>query len=656
MTASSLAGAALLAISLGALWFAAVRLVSPAAPSGLARVLAAATTVAAACVIEALALAPLDLGTSPVALPLVSLGLAGLAALTLPRPDLAPREEAARLWSGADRVGRLIAGAICGFAAATLAFALVEPSFDLDSTFFHLPEVAIWIDSGSPGSLEPISRDFPIGAYPSTNEVLLSWAGGVSSNVGVVLLIPGLLVGLLVAGVVLTLRAFDCRRPETALAAAAVALVPIVSDAVTSLDSDLPATAWMAIAAGLCAQVARGKARPELLAFALVAAGMAIGTKTSTAPFALFALAAAWVAAPVKPRASWLAAGGVGAVAAGGFWYARNLVDHGNPLWPFVNLPVGDRIPAEVEALSTRFIERPLASLDGRIGDYLGELGASPLLLAGALVLPLLTRDRRLALGSLAVLVSCLIWSVAPATGEPLDEVGEALFTVTGVRYLMPTVLLATVLVGIVASRRGGIGLAARVLLAAAVAWGAIDLIAGRDGIPPLWVPLGGALIGGALAAAAGDWRTRWLAVTGAAATLAAALAVAAYPGWFGDRASDASAAENPLLDTRAVFGELTEWFEDQPEYRDGDGPVLISAPLLGPLAGGSFEHPIRLAAPGAGCDDLRADADGGWIVLIEPLPEDLGEAPACFGGETPAYEDLDEQGSGVRIYEVERG
>lgn len=655
MTVASLIGALLLAANLGALTAAASRLVSPIAPRGIDRVLAVTTSVAATTAVEALLLGVAELGTNPVALTALTLVLWAAARGLLPEPDLTIREEIRTGVGGFGDRDWVIAGTVAGVVFAAAAYVLLEPTSDPDSVLFHLTEAQAWIDNGSPGSIVPLSDSYPIGSYPSTNETILAWIGGVAGTVGPILLWPVAMALLLGTSLVAALRAIGVGVLDRGLATAALLAVPLVAAATGSLDTDLASTAWLGATLALCASVASGRARPELLAFAVVAAGLAIGTKTSTALIAVLALAAAWALADPKPRLRPLAIAAGIALAAGGVWYLRNLFDHGSPLWPFYATPFGDPVPAGIDAFSTRFISAPIETLDGRLGEYLDELGASVLILLSSIVLPLIARDRRLiAAGAVVVVLSVLSWTIAPATGETPGS-AEAFFTVTGIRYLLPTVLLATIVVAAATTRAGPVGSIARGVLVVAIAWGAADLIGAPPGAPSLAVLAIGAAAGAAAALAIGRAAAaRPLALIGIGG-LAALVIVALYPSVYLDRYAD-RADEGRTIDPPVLYGQLVEWFQDQDRYADGHGPIALAEGAFGPLASPEFDHRVSLIAGDSDCSDISQLAAGGWAVVPTSAgaqPE--GSAASCFENEDPDLVIPTLAGNGVAVYSVGR-
>lgn len=127
------------------------------------------------------------------------------------------------------------------------------------------------------------------------------------------------------------------------------------------------------------------------------------------------------------------------------------------------------------------------------------------------------------------------------------------------------------------------------------------------------------------------------------------------YPGHFLDRFAERGSADDPLADTRGLFGELVGWFEEQPEYRDGRAPVAFSDPLIGPLAGGSFAHDLRLLPSGASCESLASVAQDGWIVLTGPSAGPSAPLVACFAEVPPIAEFDGSGGIEARIYRFPR-
>src|SRR3954451_237783 len=152
------------------------------------------------------------------------------------------------------------------------------------------------------------------------------------------------------------LRALEVPRLAAVLAAGALCTNPwLLGWQSKGRVTDPPALAWLVVCAGLVAMSGRNRA---LLVPAVVAAGLAMGGKTTVLPNLVLVLAiglwAGWRArgtrneGPVRPLLiAALVATGVGA-----FWYLRNLVEHGSPFWPLIATPWGDPRPPAVEIQS----------------------------------------------------------------------------------------------------------------------------------------------------------------------------------------------------------------------------------------------------------------------------------------------------------------
>jgi hypothetical protein len=396
---------------------------------------------------------------------------------------------------------------------------------------------------------------------------------------------------------------------------------------------DPAALAWLVSCAALCAYASTGRA--AALAPALVAAALAIGTKTTTTPLALAALAlGAWsVRRELRPLAAPLGMACALAVAVGGVWYLRNIVQHGWPLWPFSSAPWGDARPAIIANADVKFLDRPGETLSRLDSYYLHHFGGPLLLFCGAVAAALAARSRAVALAAAAALVSIFIWMNAPFTGvfgaTPAFDIG----TGDATRYLLPGAAAAAFAVAL-ASRRGGwlrIACAALLGAAAAIAVGeTFDL--GFPNVPAAGTPVAGMLLGAAAVAAltwvaprlrVGDWA---VPLAGVAVALGVAALGAVAANGFVERHGETGTRESPLA----------AWFAAQPAWRDGSDAVTSTWSLVGTLAGDRLQHRLVLVSALDACARGRA---GGWLV-IDRHEARARRAPGC--GLPPGYSDGD--------------
>ncbi len=489
----------LLIVALAALGGTGLRLASRMAPSGLERLLTWAVLLASAVVLQALALGLVGLGGTPVA-------LAGAAVLTwlaahrwIPRPEVPVSRELVAWWRGLGPVRRAAIGALAGAVVAVIAISLRRPGPGFDGITYHLPEIVGFVQGGHPGAVLHLNYGLPVGNFPLTNEVLLAWVAGISHGFAPLVLWSPVSAGLLIAAGWLGLRGLRVPTLVRVVALAALVLGPLLIDALGAPGTDLPALAWLACSAALCLAASN---RPVLLAPAILAFGLAVGTKTTPAPLGLIVIGIAlWRCRARLAAIAWpLSAAVLAAGAAGGTWYLRNLVVHGSPLWPFVAASWGDPVPQSVQLVSHTMLERLRVTLLDHLGAYVtGVSGSTVLLVAGVLV-PLLTLRRRPLLAAGAVALGALAWASAPLTGRP-DLAVLFPAVATSVRYLLPVFAAGALALALAASdgpRRPRI-LALGVLIAAAV-WGLIDDLKHHFGLPfSSWIIVGvlaGALLG----------------------------------------------------------------------------------------------------------------------------------------------------------------
>lgn len=633
---------ALFGLSVAALAGAGLRVASILAEEGLARALAAAVLTTAAAVIEALAFGLVGLGTSPVALGSAAVATWAIARATLPAPRVRVASELARAWRGASPGARVAIGALAGAGTAWLAWTIRYPSIGFDPSIYHYTEVALWVQNGRPGSIELMNYEFPFGNYPVTNEVLQAWGAGIARSFLPLALWPVAAGAILAAGSWLGLRSLDVPRLTAGIAVAALLSVPWLVRDLNEPLTDLPSLAWLAAAAGLLATAHR-QDRPALVGPAVVAAGLAMGTKTTAiVPVLLLAGMACWSMRPGLRRAvPALSMGTLVALVSGGLWYVRNVVQHGSPSWPFVATPWGDPVPRFIEQLGTRFLDRPLATVDGRFWGYIENLGGGPLLIAAALVAPLVVRRRAVALAAGATALALVAWSVAPVTGlTPSPRVTPpGVWSLSATRYLLPVIATATLTLALAARDRGRV--ATPVVLAAALVWSL-----GQDawlGLPyvPRWSTFAlGAVVGAVVVAAVSRLpaihppRALGLPIAGGVAAVVAAIAISPAANGYLERFEG-------VQDSTAAGRDMSALLRRE-GAREDQRVAVVSRFLPVSLAGDHFERPLELVPREEPCTAVARRLRDGYVMIttrrfaqgvlgFEPIPASL-----CLRGRRP--------------------
>jgi hypothetical protein len=653
---------ALLALAVVGLAEASLRLASLAAPRGLERVITAVVAGVSLAIVEALLLGLLGLGSNTIALAgAAGLAWAGAVAL-LPAPRIRPRAELEGWWRRLTWSRRATAATLGGMAMAWIAWQLRNPSIGFDSGLYHYAQVAGWIHNGRPGSILFLSYDLPYGNYPLTDEVAMTWAAGISrSFTPLALWNPAMLLLLAIAGWA-TLRNLDVRPAAAGLGTASLVTLPLVVHQLNEPQTDLPALTWLACTAALSTAARR---TPPLLAPALVAGGLSIGTKTTPAPLVVISLVVGLYLARGRLRAlgRWLVLAAGTALAVGGIWYVRNLLQHGSPLWPFVAAPWGDPRPPFLELVDTRLLERPAATLSGRWSVYSDQLAGAVVLLAGALLVLVraalgLGLERRLrlelAVAGLVAVVAFGAWTIAPGTGLPTSP--QLLFPETWpastVRYLLPALGAATVAVALAARVEGVSGTAATFALGVAVGWNLVqDAQLGLPYVPPARALALGAAAGLLVLMVAGAVSTKWstrawprsavanaTTVIGGAVLVGVGLAIV----------SEGFVERHARVEGSTALGQgVAAWFVAQPDF-DSD-PMTIafaSRALQAPLAGDHFTNRLELLAAHVDCARVQARARHSAVVVTDPafLRGLLGDRPydagRCLAGRRPAYRD----------------
>ena len=609
---------ALLGLAVAAQAGAALRLAALTGARGLDRVLAAAALAACAAVLWVLVLGVAGLGAEPVALVGAACATWGATRAWLPAPSPPGTAELAQWWAGLTPAGRALVGALAGGLAAYALFLLRFPLLGDDGRSYHLPDIAGWVQSGHPGAAVDYFDDLPTGSYPIANELLLTWPVAISRGLVPLSLWPVATLGLTALAGWRALRLFHIHPAVCALAVAALLSSPVVVGQMTGPNTDLPALAWLVVTGALCVA---SRDRPALLAPAIVAAGLAVGTKTTPLAPATFALAAAaWAGrAQLRPLARPLGLAALAAAVVGAGWAARNLAEHGSPLWPLVASSFGDPLPPVLREIDGRLIA-DLGSIGPRADSYFESLAGGITLMVGVALAAALARSRAVTAAALAAAACVVVWAAAPYTGYPRDPVYDVLAG-GAVRYLLPSLAVCGFALAL-ATRRGH----AWARAAASVALGAA-LVLNAQRVLELDFPLrpsvgliaAGVLAGGAAAVAAGlvtlPALPRWALAVGAVA-LACALAIPA-----------SGYVERHLR--VATDDEAARFIASRPSFADGDTPISYLGAVNGALVGDRLRHPVRLLPRDETCGRLRRRISEEWVVMLQPVvsPYDPGAA-----------------------------
>jgi len=423
---------------------------------------------------------------------LLVVGIAGLGLrMLLPRPSEGegglshPTQQVRVRETPLPTLGALLVSAIAiVHFAAGVKTRLSTGMTGFDSTWYHGPFAAGFMQSGDTWDLHFIAPQFLAWFYPANAEIfhaagMLAFGRDVLSP----LLNLGWFVGCLVA-------CWCIGRPYRvapwSLALGAIALsVPALADQAGEARNDIVGIFFLLAAVAIALNAWKGRATPSserscpripgttaygpCLVVGL-AAGLAAGTKLNfLLPAAVLVVGLA-VIGPRGERGRAFAASTLAALAGGGYWYLRNLLHTGNPLPWFQHLGPID-LPAPEQALGGREAHSAFSYLtDGTVwsdwflpGLHAGLWFLWPLLLAAALlgltlalVAPLRRRDENrttypeigpsavLVVAGAVGLVTALAWLLAPTSASGPDGMPRGFES--GLRYLAPALVLGLAL------------------------------------------------------------------------------------------------------------------------------------------------------------------------------------------------------------------
>ncbi|HXF00318.1 MAG TPA: hypothetical protein VN458_08215 [Solirubrobacterales bacterium] len=360
-----------------------------------------------------------------------------------------------------------LARAVAVLTCAALAAAWMVPTLGTlaagmdraDSLWYHMPLAARFVQTGYLGHIEFFDPIFLASFYPANSEVLHAVPILFTDRDSVS---PLLNLGWLSAAL---LAAWCIGRPygfaPQALIGASLALgsQSLVEFQAGEALNDITGLAFLLAAVALLVNgyaSARGPdsgrtIAPAVLAVAGIAAGLAAGTKLSfLAPVAALTIAVVVIAqrsTRLRAAAFW----GIPMLAAGGYWYVRNLIAVGNPI-PYI----GSLGPISLPAPDRDFQLRPDFAVvhywndtdvwrhwfAPGLNDSFGTLW--PLTLVAMVVVCVLAvwRGREPILRALGgvVAVTAIAYLFTPLTAA--GEEGEPISFVWNVRYLAPAVAI----------------------------------------------------------------------------------------------------------------------------------------------------------------------------------------------------------------------
>ena len=637
------------ALAVAALFGASLRWSARLGARGLELALATSAFAGGAIVLWWLALGVVGLGASAAAL-LVAAVVTWLATLLVD----AGRSRARlgfRIGSGV-----VVWGAVAGALLAFLAWALRCPSLGADAILYHLPESLAWLHGAQPGSVVQSFYGLPVGNYPLVAELLQGWGVVLSRSFVPATLLMFWSFGLLIVGGWTGLRALRVPALPSALAVASIAIGPQAIGVVNYPSTDLPATAWLVTCAALCACAWR-EARPGLLAPALLAGGLAIGTKTPALPLTVIVLVVAFVAlrGRLASVARPLVVAGFAAAVVGLLWYARNLVQHGSPFWPLVSTPWGDPVPPVITRFDASLLDRPGFTLSRHWSEYAAALAGGVVLLAGIIVAPLLARTRAVLAAALVAALSVLLWAQAPLTGRSHDP-AFALVALGTTRYLLPGLCAAALVIALAARRRDLGGLLATLALAGAAVWSIVESAKhGLPTTPPIATFAGGAGGGLAVAGAAlivasrlrrlarsgpSDKQSRSFPVAPAAVRIAATLVCAVLAAGALRPATEGFVGRFARVQPSYATGLAA--FVANPGYSRTNAEISMAPILFAPLAGDHLQHKIDLMPADISCAEVARRMRTGWVVMVSSVSEFSAgvyfNAARCLAGKQPTF------------------
>jgi hypothetical protein len=617
---------------------AALRLASHWTRDGSLRLIAAAPIAGTIVITQSMGLGLAKVGTNPAALAATSVITWLVVRLIVSTPEITPTaaEQFGAWWSSLGVLPRAGMGALVGATVTFLVYFLARPLLVGDTVSYHLPLASAWVHDGQPGSLHHVYRTLAVENYPLVDEVLLSWQLGLSGSLVPLSIWPLPLVVLSGVAAVTGLVRIGASRIVAIAGATALLTTPLLLVGLSSHSTDASTLAWLLIAGAL---VACSREQAVLLAPAVLAAALSIGTRTQSAPvvaaIAIWALVLHRPWHALRPYRKQITAAALLAILVAGFWYLRNILLHGSPLWPTVGTPWGAPRSSYFNN-APRFLDQPLTYLTHALNHRV-KAGGIPLLLAG-IAAPLFTRRMAVRICAIVAALGTALWMFTPFSGET-D------FATT--RYLFPLMAASMAALVLAANEEAWRRTLITLFLLASIAWNMFHLNGPIDGFVRSTTLLAGAALGALLTLVVGPrWTVKVLSLpvglrAGIVAVCISGLLVAFVPGYF-ERHLEIEAGR---MRTNSIV-PVARWLSGQDRFVSDGDPIAMTWGLYGPLTGDRLQHPLKLVRDSAPCATFDQHAAAGWLLIRRSergrdVPG-YQHARDCLRDRSPVYSDTE--------------
>jgi 4-amino-4-deoxy-L-arabinose transferase-like glycosyltransferase len=363
---------------------------------------------------------------------------------------------------------------------AAVAVSLTRASTDSDTLSYHLPNIAFWLQQASLWHLPTSIPTFFTNAYPSNGELSALWLILPVHSDLLAFAMPcvfGVLCVLATAQLAAKLRASPWIG---GLAGLAVVTSPLViGTQVDSMLVDLTATSGVIVACACLLEAWDEPGRWQWPALAGLSLGISLGSKDTAVVAAIATLVVLVVGTRKSYRLRALGWAALGAALLAMFWYIRDWVILGNPIFP-QRVTIGGRaifsgphspLDRYATSLLSQFVHLRSAPIHTWLHETLVEYGPSIALaiLGGVVAVAVAARRHDRRLGA----ITCIMWIAAvgylatPYTGGGVK--GVLFLIASQLRYLLPAVFLAVALAAAVLPR-----IVTGTLCAAALVYGAI--------------------------------------------------------------------------------------------------------------------------------------------------------------------------------------